>query len=127
MAYFQQNEFKEELEKSSWDNVTSPHIDTNTSVSNFYLKMKLLDEIAPVKKLTKNEIGLQQRPWITPDILSAVNERNTFYKEFLEEKVPDSKNEKHDRYKAKRNLVTSRLRKAKKTIIIPFLKKIKIT
>ena len=25
---FNKNEFKEELEKSSWDNVTSPHIDT---------------------------------------------------------------------------------------------------
>ena len=89
---FNKNEFQE-LEKSPWDNVPSPHIDNNTSVSNFYLKIeKLLDEMAPVKKLTKNEIGLQQRPWITPDIWGAINERNTFYKEFLEEKVPDSKN-----------------------------------
>ena len=27
---FNKNEFKDELEKSSWDNVTSPHKDTNT-------------------------------------------------------------------------------------------------
>ena len=45
---------------------------------------KILDEMAPVKKLTKKEIGLQQRPWITPDILAFINERNKFYKEFLE-------------------------------------------
>ena len=45
--------------------------------------------MAPVKKLTKNEIVLQQRPWITPDILAAINEWNKFYKEFLEEKFPD--------------------------------------
>ena len=85
MAHFTKNEFKDELGKSSWDNVTSPHIDTNTSVSNFYFKIeKLLHEMAPVKRLTKKEIGLQQRPWITPDIMSAINERNKLYKEFIE-------------------------------------------
>ena len=78
---FNKTEFKEELEKSSWDNVTSPHIDTNTSVSNFYFKIEnLLDEMAPFKKLTKKEIGLQQRPWITPDNIAAINERNKLYK-----------------------------------------------
>ena len=81
---FYKNEFKEELEKSSLDHVTSSHIDTNTSVSNFYFQIeKLLDEMAPVKRLTKKEIGLQQRPWITPDIMTAINERNILYKEFI--------------------------------------------
>ena len=66
--------------------MTSPHIDTNTSVSNFYFKIeKLLDEMAPVKKLTKKEIGLQQRPWITPDIFAAINERSQLYNEFIDE------------------------------------------
>ena len=40
--------------------------------------------MAPVKRLTKKEIGLHQRPWITPDIMSAINERNKLYKEFIE-------------------------------------------
>ena len=60
--------------------MTSPHIDTNTSVSNFYFKIEqLLDEMAP---------------WITPDIISAINERNKLYKEFIEEKRPDSRIDK---------------------------------
>ena len=83
--------------------------------------------MAPVKKLTKKEIGLQQRPWITPDILAAINERDKFYKEFLKEKGPDLKMEKHNKYKTKRNLVTSRLRKAKKDFYNAFLRKTKIT
>ena len=45
--------------------------------------------MAPVKKLTKKEIGVKQRPWITPDILAAINERNKLYKEFIDEKNPD--------------------------------------
>ena len=70
--------------------------------------------MAPVKRLTKQEIGLQQRPLITPDIMFAINERNKLYKEFIEEKRPDSIIDKYNSYKVKRNLVTSRLRKAKK-------------
>ena len=46
--------------------------------------------------------------------MSAINERNKLYKEFIEEKCPDSKPDMYSAYKAKRNLVTSRLRKAKK-------------
>ena len=72
--------------------------------------------MAPLKRLTKKEIGLQQRPWITPDIMSAINERNKLYKEFVDEKSPDSKIDKFSSYKAKRNLVTSNLRKANKTL-----------
>ena len=50
-AFLTKNEFKEELEKSSWDNETSSYIDANTSVSNFYLKIgKLLDEIGTCEK-----------------------------------------------------------------------------
>ena len=70
--------------------------------------------MAPVKKLTKKEIGLQQRPRITPDILAVINERNKHHNEFIEEKSHDSKIDKHSRYKTKRNLVTSQLRKANK-------------
>ena len=59
-------------------------------MSKFYYKIeKLVDEMAPVKKLTKKEIGLQQHPWITPDILTTINKRNKLYKEFIEEKSPD--------------------------------------
>ena len=73
-------------------------------MSNFYFKIeKLLDEMAPVKRLTKKEIGLQQSPWITPDIMSAINERNKLYKEFIEEKVLILKliNSTHIKSKAK--------------------------
>ena len=38
-----------------------------------------------MKKLTKNDIGIQQRPWITHDIIAAINEQNKLYKEFVEE------------------------------------------
>ena len=42
--------------------------------------------MVPMTKLTKKEISLQQRPWIIPDILVTINERNKLYKEFIDEK-----------------------------------------
>ena len=112
---FNKNEFKDELSRCNWDNVSSPDIDTNSSVSNFYHKIeKLLDEMAPVKRLTKKEIGLQQRPWITHDILTSMSERDKLYKEFLDEKNPTARSEKHMVYKIKRNYVTTSQRKSKK-------------
>ena len=49
--------------------------------------------------------------------MSAIHEQNKLYKEMIEEKRPDSRIDKYNSYKAKRNLVTSRLRKAKKRLL----------
>ncbi len=100
---FNKNEFKDELISSNWDDVSSPHINTNTSVTNFYKKNeKLLDEMAPVKKLSKKEIGLKQRPWITPVILTSMYERDMLYKDFSADDNPFSRDEKHKVFKTKR-------------------------
>ena len=60
--------------------------------------------MAPVRRQTKKEIGFQQRPWITHDIMSAINERNKLYKEFIEEKSADSKIDKFSHIKQSETL-----------------------
>ena len=56
---FNKQMFAYELSKYTWTNVTSPDIDTNSSTKNFFDNVnKLLDEMAPVKKLTRKEKGL---------------------------------------------------------------------
>ena len=72
--------------------------------------------MAPVKKMTRREIGLQERPWIDQTILVAMLERNNLHKDFLKEKGPILRQEKHQFYKIKINLVTSQLRKATKGV-----------
>ena len=64
--------------------------------------------------MTRREIGLQERPWIDQTILVAMLERNKLLKDFLEEKDPILRQEKHQFYQIKINLITSQLRKAKK-------------
>ena len=70
--------------------------------------------MAPVKRLTRKEVGLHQRPWINHDILASMSDRDKLYKAFLNEKDPTIRATFHKTYKLKRNSVTSQLRKAKK-------------
>ena len=89
---FNKNEFDSELKNINWDNATNPNIGTDHSFDNFYFKIeKLLDEMAPVKKLTKKEMGLKGAPWITYGLLKSMNERDSIYKKFCTEKDPNVK------------------------------------
>ena len=66
---FNKREFADELGKTTWEDIRDPNIDTDTSFYKFYNKItKLIDEIAPFKKLTNKDASLQQKPWITRDI-----------------------------------------------------------
>ena len=59
---FNKREFADELDKMSWDNLSDPNNNTDTSFTIFYNKItKLLDEMAPYKKMTKKDAGLQQK------------------------------------------------------------------
>ena len=44
-----------------------------------------MGEMAPLKKLTKREIGLKQRPWINSEILGLMNECDNIHKSYLRE------------------------------------------
>ena len=51
---FNNREFEDELKNIDWNEISDPNIDTNKSFALFFSKIeKLLDETAPVKKLTK--------------------------------------------------------------------------
>ena len=84
--HFNNREFQEELLKINWD----LHFqDKNTDeCTSFLVKNidRLLDEMAPLKRLSNKEIGLKQRPWINHDILTIMQERDDFHKQYIQEK-----------------------------------------
>ena len=47
---------------------------------------RLLDEMAPVRRLNKKEINLLPRPWITNGILKSKKDRDIIHRTFLKEK-----------------------------------------
>ena len=46
---------------------------------------ELLDEMAPVRRLSKKEINLLTRPWITNAILKSIKDRDRTHKSYLKE------------------------------------------
>ena len=112
---FNRERFNYELSNLSWTDVTSADNDTNISLSNFYSKITdLLNHMAPVKRLTKKEKGLFERPWITSGLLKSMISRDKCFSDFRKEKNADLKHNLFNIYKRKRNMVTSLLRLSKK-------------
>ena len=66
---FNRQEFQDELGLIPWTQTIDPNMDTNQSFSTFFDKIThLLDEMAPMKTLSKKQIKLTQKPWITSEI-----------------------------------------------------------
>ena len=112
--YFNQNEFATELQNINWLNILQGN-STEESFNKFFLVIEhLLNEMPPIRKLTKNEIKLQKLPWITKGLLISMGDRDKTYKLFLKENDDLRRTELFSLYKRKRNMVISLTRRSKK-------------
>ena len=112
---FNKREFQSELTNINWDNIITPQMNTNSSCQSFYNKITiLLNEMAPYKKLTKKEISLKQKPWISPGILRSMQTRDKLYRDFLTQTDQELKDSTYKNYKKHRNMIISLTRKSKK-------------
>ena len=83
---FNKREFAEELSKLEWTTIITPSMSTEVSCKKFInIINKLLDEMAPMKKLTKKEMSLKHKPWISLGILTSMKTRDKLLKDFLNE------------------------------------------
>ena len=69
--------------------------------------------MAPVRRLSKKEINLLERPCITNGILNSIYDRDKKYKEFVKENDVTKKKEIYDFYKTKRNMTLALIWKSK--------------
>ena len=110
---FSHIEFTNEIKSINWTDLFRGK-NTNQCISVFVEKIdRLMDEMAPLKKLTKREIGLKQRPWINSEILSLMKERDNIHKSYLRENDICKKNIIFGDYKRKRNEIVERIRLSK--------------
>ena len=117
---FSNAEFQEYLINLNWPALFHGK-DTNQCttilVKNFE---RLLDEMAPIKRLSNKEMGLKQRPWITHDILESMRDRDDFHKQYVAEKDLLRKNIIFRIYKSKRNNVVKIIRQSKNNYYTEF-------
>ena len=112
--HFNQNEFETELQNINWINILQGN-STEQCFNKFFLIIEhLLNEMAPLRKLTKKEIELQKLPWITNGLLISMADRDKTYKLFLNENDDQKKSDIFLMYKRKRNMVISLIRRSKR-------------
>ena len=94
-SYFNENEFKEAIDRLDWESIVDVNQkDPNRSLNNFYSSITyLLDEFAPMKKVTRKEYKLKFEPWITKEILLQCKERDFLLKRITKENDPIKKKE----------------------------------
>ena len=114
---FRDNEFLEEVARINW---TSSLAD-NTSVDSLLNKFldnitDVLNVMAPVHRLTKRELNLQAKPWITRGLLKAMSKRDRLYRKFLKENNCDLKSQTFTLYKKYRNLIVLLLKRKSKIL-----------
>ena len=112
---FNKREFEDELRQIEWNEIINSDNGTDKNFSIFFHKVeKLLDEMAPLRKLSKKELGLKKSPWITYGMLTSMRERDQLYKKYSNETDPLLKAITHESYKKLRNKIISLSRASKK-------------
>ena len=89
--------------------------DPNYSFNTFESSINtIIDKYIPLKKLTKKDIELQSKPWITRGIRNSIERREKNYKKFIKAKDKNIKVEYHNQYKELRNKIVNLCRESKK-------------
>ena len=90
------------------------NIDEFTQAYDYSHKMLLniLNKHFPIKTLSKKEIELERKPWITKGILKSTKIKNKTYKEFIRTKDKDKRSETYLKFKRYRDLINTLKRKS---------------
>ena len=110
---FNHDEFDKELLNINWE-LLFRNKNCDEKILIFLDKInRLLDEMAPIRKLTKKEMDLKQNPWLTTGILKSIKARDDIHKKFLNAKDPVRRQNLFREFKIKRNLITTLIRSSK--------------
>ena len=66
----------------------------------------LQDTHVLIQNLTKTELKLKSKPWLTKEIMTSIKKKNVIYKKIIKAKTPTEKNILYNDFKHYRNLVT---------------------
>ena len=74
---FDSNSFRGDISIQKWDNNFA---DVNDQFNDFYKRLdSTVERHDPLKKLSKKDMKLKSKPWLTPAIINLINNRNKLY------------------------------------------------
>ena len=102
---FNEDLFDYKLNQINWNAILEiDKKDIDTSFNNFFLTFNsLLQQHAPIKKLSNKEIKTLRKPWITSGILKSINKKNKIDRKSARTKNVVKKEELHELYKTYKN------------------------
>ena len=90
-------------------------MDTMYSFEMFDNKInEILDKHVPLKKLSKKELKLKAKPWITPEIIKSIQKRDKLLRLYIKMKESNRNEELYTEYKKVRNKTVAMIRNSKK-------------
>ena len=83
---FDQNLLISDFENAIWDEIIDVNRENvNLSIKNYLYNIDLLLEThAPLKRLNKQKLKFQQKPWITQDLQISIKKKNTLFPDILD-------------------------------------------
>ena len=119
---FDHNIFEEELLEPDFTLKILNANDTDEAYDMYQNKfIELLDKHAPMRKLTKKEINLRKKPWLTSGLLTSIRRKRKLFNKLKEEKF-NNKNtsETYQKYKTHRDRINSLKRLSKRNFYQKF-------
>ena len=87
---FNEEKFIDDFSHIDWISISDNELDTSAKFDFFYDKISHLVNVhVPCKKLSKHEIKLSTKPWITKDILVKIRHRDKLYSQINKCKQPN--------------------------------------
>ena len=85
--FFNYNGFKNDLKSIPWENILSQvNLSASSAFDLFFKQIStLLDEHAPIRKLSQKELSLKNKPWIRRSIQSLTRECDKLFKSYCQE------------------------------------------
>ena len=112
--FFDNNEFKSEINQIDWKTLSDSH-DMNLCFEKFlHVLTCVFDDHAPIKKLSKKEKSLIDKPWIDNYLRHLMRVRDVYFKKYRRAKKATEKLKNHAEYKVLRNEVKMKTKQAKK-------------
>ena len=110
-SHFDEQLLNVEVQSFDWEGMISSNSDPNQMFDLFYTKLSgIIDAHIPIKKLSKRELKIKYKPWITRAIRVSIQEKNRLYKKYLKTKSAYY----HAKFKLYRNKINHLLKLSKR-------------
>lgn len=114
---FDEVELLEEVRAINWEEVLPSLPDVNSIFESFHKKITgLIDKYAPLKRLSRKEVRVRAKPWVTKGLRTSIAIKNKLYKSYLKSKSQYS----FSKYKFYRNKLKHLLNLSKKNYYVNY-------